>query len=207
MGNINKQSFDIDEAEELSDTNEKAKASNADLCWYDSLVEKQNIAKNDQEDKQEGNNKQSPFLSSVKHNDRIKINKDILTRETSLERLKAKLEERNQGNSAIGQHSVLNQVLRQCNHMRQPLATRNIQPLIVKTRAIEELKTEIRRYQNESQLDKNARDISNRSRSPSMQQSFDAYLSKPGSGLNTQLRTNLNTSGTAVTQDVVKPPF
>ena len=56
----------MDEVEELDDSNEKAKASNADLCWYDSLVEKQNISRTDQEDKQEGGNKQSPFLSSVK---------------------------------------------------------------------------------------------------------------------------------------------
>ena len=40
--------------------------------------------------------------------DRIRLNKEMLTRETSLERLKEKLMERNQGNSAIGQNSVLN---------------------------------------------------------------------------------------------------
>ena len=75
-------------------------------------MEKQNIAKTDQEEKQDNVKQQSPFLGSVKPVDKIRINKDLLTRETSLERLKAKLEERNQGNSAIGQHSVINQVLR-----------------------------------------------------------------------------------------------
>ena len=47
---------------------------------------------------------------------------------------------------------MLNQVLRQCGHIKNPLVARNLQPIINKTKAIEDLKTEIRKYQNNSNL-------------------------------------------------------
>ena len=53
--------------------------------------------------------------------------------------------------------------------MRKPLETRNLQPIITKTKAIEELKTEIRRYQNKSQIGENELEsLGTRSNSPSM---------------------------------------
>ena len=53
--------------------------------------------------------------------------------------------------------------------MKRPLETRNLQPIITKTKAIEELKTEIRRYQNKSQIAENELEShGTRSNSPSI---------------------------------------
>ena len=88
--------FDINEMEDEHNESDvdKGMASQADLCWYDSLVDKQNISKADQEGKtttyHEGGFTvpgQSPF-GSRKRTDRIRLNKTLLAREASLEKLK-----------------------------------------------------------------------------------------------------------------------
>ena len=85
--------FDINEMDDENESEgDKGHASQAELCWYDSLVDKQNISKADQDGKTIHDTGfrlpgESPF-SARKRTDRIRLNKTLLAREASLEKLK-----------------------------------------------------------------------------------------------------------------------
>jgi len=123
----------------------------------------------------------------------------------------------NKSGGQIGQNSVLNQVLRQCKHIRDPLDRKDLNPIIQKHQAIEDLKTEIRKYKNNSDMRasdlqeagwyNNSPGSDRHSPASSMRQSKDINRQSPGWGVHSALRKNLETQGTQVTQDVIKRPF